>query len=174
MGSVQTNFKPIKNQVMKRIVPILSLVAVIALVMTACGRKGTEDTKAVSYEVTFGLAHFQHCKYKNERLDPNQYYLQAVQKTTPAPVRRTTPKKTSTNYVSGSMNTVTENQAKTTEKKGWSKAAKGAAIGGGAGAIAGAVLVKKNRVAGGALGAIIGGGIGYVIGHAKDKKDGRY
>ena len=158
---------------MKRVVPILSFVAVVALLMTACGRKG-EDTKTLSYADTAGLAQFQQWKYMNERAAADQYYLQAVQKTsTPAPVRKTTAKKTSTNYGSGSMNTVSENQAKVAQKKGWSKAAKGAAIGGGAGAIAGAVLVKKNRVAGGVVGGVVGAGIGYLIGRSKDKKDGR-
>jgi hypothetical protein len=169
-------FYTIKNQVMKRIVPILSIVAIMAVVITACGRKSGADTQTqtLSYADTVGLAQFQNWKFQNERLDPNQYYQQAVQKTTPAPVRRTTPRKTSANYGSGSMNSVSENQAKTTQKKGWSKAAKGAAIGGGAGAVAGAVLIKKNRVAGGAIGAIAGGAIGYLIGRSKDKKDGRY
>jgi predicted acetyltransferase len=158
---------------MKRIVPILSIITIMAVLVTACGRKSeTQSAQALSYTDTVGLAQFQNWKYQNERLDPNQYYQQAVQTT--APVRKTTARKTSTNYGSGSMNSVSQNQAKTTQKKGWSKAAKGAAIGGGAGAIAGAVLVKKNRVAGGALGAIAGGAIGYFIGKSKDKKDGRY
>jgi len=158
---------------MKRIVPILSVVTIMAVMITACGRKSeTQSAQALSYADTVGLAQFQNWKFQNERLDPGQYQ-QAVQKTT-APVRRTTARKTSNNYGSGSMNSVSQNQAKTTEKKGWSKAAKGAAIGGGAGAVAGAILVKKNRVAGGALGAIAGGAIGYFIGKSKDKKDGRY
>jgi hypothetical protein len=41
-----------------------------------------------------------------------------------------------------------QNSAKTTTKKGWSKAAKGTAIGAGTGAVLGAVINKKNRVAG--------------------------
>ena len=54
-----------------------------------------------------------------------------------------------------------------TPKKGWSNKAKGAAIGGGAGAVTGAVI-------GGGKGAIIGGAAGVVggglIGRNKDKK----
>jgi osmotically inducible lipoprotein OsmB len=54
-----------------------------------------------------------------------------------------------------------------TPKKGWSNKAKGAAIGGGAGAVTGAVL-------GGGKGALIGGAVGVVggglIGRNKDKK----
>lgn len=62
----------------------------------------------------------------------------------------------------------------TVKKKGWSKAAKGAVIGGVTGAAAGAILVKKNRAAGAAVGAAVGAGVGYGIGRSKDKKDGRY
>src|SRR5687767_6689163 len=53
------------------------------------------------------------------------------------------------------------------EKKGWSKAAKGAVIGGATGAAAGAVLHKKNRVVGGVVGAAAGAGVGYGIGKKK-------
>jgi uncharacterized membrane protein len=60
------------------------------------------------------------------------------------------------------------------KKKGWSKAAKGTAIGAGVGAAAGAIIVKKNRGLGAAAGAVIGGGAGYGVGRSMDKKDGRY
>ena len=54
-----------------------------------------------------------------------------------------------------------------TPKKGWSDKAKGAAIGGGAGAVTGAVI-------GGGKGAIIGGVVGAVggslVGRNRDKK----
>ncbi len=59
------------------------------------------------------------------------------------------------------------------KKKGWSKAAKGTAIGAGSGAVLGAI-VSKNKVKGAVIGGIIGAGGGYGIGRAKDKKDGRY
>lgn len=55
------------------------------------------------------------------------------------------------------------------KKKGWSNAAKGAAIGGVGGAIGGAIISKKKG-----KGAIIGGAIGaaggYILGRKKDKK----
>ncbi|MGY3089001.1 osmotically inducible lipoprotein OsmB [Hymenobacter sp. UYAg731] len=54
-----------------------------------------------------------------------------------------------------------------TPKKGWSNKAKGAAIGGGAGAVTGAVIGGgKGALIGGAAG-VIGGGL---IGRNKDKK----
>ncbi len=57
-------------------------------------------------------------------------------------------------------------------KKGWSKAAKGAAIGAGAGAVTGIIVDKKDG-RGAAVGAVVGAGTGYIIGRSKDKQDGR-
>ncbi len=58
-------------------------------------------------------------------------------------------------------------------KKGWSKAAKGTVIGAGAGAVAGAIINKKDRGTGAVIGGILGAGAGYGIGRSMDKKDGR-
>lgn len=71
--------------------------------------------------------------------------------------------------------TTTSNSTTTTapaKKKGWSKAAKGAVIGAGVGAVTGAIVSKK-KGKGAAIGAIIGAGAGYVIGRDQDKKSGR-
>ena len=57
-------------------------------------------------------------------------------------------------------------------KRGWSSAAKGAAIGAGAGAVTG-ILVDKKDGRGAVIGGVLGAGTGYVIGRAKDKKTGR-
>lgn len=57
------------------------------------------------------------------------------------------------------------------KKKGWSAAAKGTAIGGGVGAIAGGII--GHNLGGAAIGAVAGGGAGYLIGRAKDRKTGR-
>jgi len=91
---------------------------------------------------------------------------QPVEKTKPV-VRRSTP-----TYQSPVMKDETQNTAKA--KKGWSKAAKGAVIGGAGGAVIGAVINKRNRAAGAAIGGVIGAGGGYVLGRSMDKKDGRY
>jgi Glycine zipper len=61
----------------------------------------------------------------------------------------------------------------TTQKKGWSKAAKGAVIGGAGGAVVGAVVNKRDRAAGAVVGGVIGAGVGYGVGRAEDRKDGR-
>ncbi len=60
----------------------------------------------------------------------------------------------------------------THHKKGWSKAAQGAVIGGVGGAIGGAIISKKKGT-GAAIGGVIGATGGYIIGREKDKKDGR-
>ena len=57
-------------------------------------------------------------------------------------------------------------------KKGWSKAAKGAVIGGVGGAVAGAIIDKKHGQ-GAVIGGVVGAAGGYIIGRGKDKKDGR-
>ena len=66
-------------------------------------------------------------------------------------------------------NTSSTNTAK--KKKGMSKAAKGAIIGGATGAIAGGVITKSGK--GAVIGGVLGAGTGYIIGRKKDKKDGR-
>lgn len=57
------------------------------------------------------------------------------------------------------------------KKEGISKAAKGAVIGGVAGAAAGAILTKKGT--GAIIGGVIGAAGGYILGRKKDKTDGR-
>lgn len=64
--------------------------------------------------------------------------------------------------------------AETKKKKGWSNTAKGAVIGAGAGAVAGAVIDKKSSAAGAVIGGLAGAGVGAatgaVIDHKKKKK----
>lgn len=57
------------------------------------------------------------------------------------------------------------------EKKGISKSAQGAIIGGVGGAVAGAVITKKGK--GAVVGAVLGAAGGYILGRKKDKADGR-
>ena len=58
------------------------------------------------------------------------------------------------------------------KKKGWSKAAQGAAIGGVGGAIGGAIISKKKGL-GAVVGGVVGAAGGYIIGKNMDKKDNR-
>lgn len=59
----------------------------------------------------------------------------------------------------------------TEKKKGMSKAAKGAIIGGVGGAVVGGVATKSAK--GAVVGGVVGGTAGYIIGRQQDKKDGR-
>lgn len=70
--------------------------------------------------------------------------------------------------------TVSETGNTQAARKGWSKTAKGAVIGGVVGAGSGAVVNKKNRAAGAVIGGVIGAGAGAVIGNEADKQDGRH
>ncbi|HUR66312.1 MAG TPA: glycine zipper domain-containing protein [Chitinophagaceae bacterium] len=63
------------------------------------------------------------------------------------------------------------NEAKVTKKRGMSKAAKGAIIGGTAGAVTVGVITKSGK--GAVIGGVLGAGAGYIIGRKKDKRDGR-
>lgn len=64
------------------------------------------------------------------------------------------------------------NTTQSSKKKGWSKGAQGAVIGGATGAVGGAII-SKHKGTGAAIGAAVGAAGGYIIGHEKDKKDGR-
>ena len=72
-----------------------------------------------------------------------------------------------TNTGSGSTTTAPD---ETEKKGGWSKAAKGAVIGGAGGAVVGAILSKK-KGKGAVIGGIIGAAGGYILGRKKDKAD---
>jgi hypothetical protein len=71
-----------------------------------------------------------------------------------------------------SHSTTSSTTTTSTRKKGWSQAAKGTAIGAGAGALGG-VLLDKNNARGAIVGGVVGAGAGYLIGHGQDKKSGR-
>lgn len=58
------------------------------------------------------------------------------------------------------------------KKDGWSKAAKGTAVGGASGAVIGAVF-SKNKTKGAVIGGIVGAAGGYIFGRSKDKKDAK-
>ena len=128
---------------MKQTVIILAITAM----MVSCKSKSKDETKVLSAsEVrdSIEFVKFKETKARNEA---------AARAANPATVNNT--------------------PAAAPKKKGWSKAAKGAVIGGTAGAVTGAILDKKNRAAGAVIGGVLGGGVGYGVGRAKDKKDGR-
>jgi hypothetical protein len=165
---------------MKKLLPILSILFMSALLISACNSKPPADPnagKVLTYVDTAGLADFQKWKTQNELKDPSVYYRQGPEISTSQPIRKSTKSYSSAQRTSnsngGSLNSVSQYPAKTSVKKGWSRKAKGAVIGGGGGAILGAVINKNNRLVGGAIGGALGAGIGYVIGNELDKKHGR-
>lgn len=121
---------------------------------------------------TTGLAEYQAWKAQNE-LGENTESSEAKPSATS--------KKTSSSSASSSSGNSaetgsgeTQTGSGTTAKKGWSKTAKGAVIGGVVGAGTGAIVNKKNRAAGAVVGGVIGAGAGAIIGNEMDKKDGRH
>jgi hypothetical protein len=182
---------------MKKFIPVLS----IAMFMVACNSNpqanltaGSAVTQPASQIDTTGLAKFQQWKAQNELSDVQELnqaqsvVYQAPAKKASQPRKQTsrpsTPAKSSGSSNSsagsgsdvasgGSGSSESSGEAKASQKKGISKAAKGAVIGGVAGAAGGAILNKKNRVLGAVIGGVVGAAGGYGIGRQMDKKDGR-
>jgi hypothetical protein len=159
---------------MKKLLSILAVTAVIGLILASCKNHNQilgEKYNSIKYEDTVGFAQFQQWKAMNERLDPSQYQPYAPAQ---APVAYST-HKPARRYSNGRMSSSSSNYARTTtRKRGWSKAAKYTAIGGGTGVVLGAVINKRNRLAGGLVGGVLLGGAGYLLGHSQDKREGRY
>lgn len=182
---------------MKKLLPFLGF----AIMMSACNTsldKNATSSAAPQQQVsadTTGLASYNAWKAQNE-LAQLQTAQPVQQSTASAPKTKTIVKRvpvyvapksssqsssSSSNSTvqndsgsgSGTMNNESSETAKVEKKTGWSKAAKGAVIGGVAGAVGGAVINKKNRVVGAVIGGVVGAAGGYGIGRTMDKKDGR-
>lgn len=154
------------------------VVLAVAATFAACNNSSEQTSsqlKAEAYKQirdSLKLDSFQRAEAKELEIAEEKERILALQRSQPvrervvyasnsAPRRRT--------YVQGVSETYTYSQPR---KKGWSHAAKGAAIGAGAGAITG-VLVDKKDARGAIIGGVIGAGTGYVIGRAKDRRTGR-
>lgn len=103
---------------------------------------------------------------KAKVLEEEQKALTA-QKSTASKVRKSTTSSSVSSETGYSGTTAIQQK-----KEGWSDAAKGATIGGLAGAVGGAIIDKKSG-RGAVIGGVVGAGTGYVIGREKDKKTGR-
>ena len=163
---------------MKRSLLLMSTVALLIACNSGPKSSPASDKTNLSDSLrlatdTAGLADYQAWKAQNE-LGAKQQQQQPQEKASAS----TTPKKAAsgqtaaTSQAPGESSTGSGTAAQ--EKKGWSKTAKGAVIGGVVGAGTGAVVNKKNRAAGAVVGGVIGAGAGAVIGHEMDKKDGRH
>lgn len=138
----------------------------VAVLVTACNNnpKALETTTQLKSDTTFVL----------------QPELPVVKEVTPTPVTTVEKKNVAAKTTTGSnsattnSNSTSQSSNTATAKKGWSKTAKGAVIGGVVGAGTGAIINKRNRGAGAVIGGVIGAGAGAVIGNEMDKKDGRH
>ena len=153
-----------QNNIMKRIAIIFAFAATFA----ACNNDSQTKTQAREQAFkqirdSIKLDSFQRAEAKELETTQEKERTLAVQKSQSF---SNSPQRT---YVKGVSETYTNTPA---QKKGWSKAAKGAAIGAGAGAVTG-VLVDKKNGRGAVVGGLVGAGAGYVIGRSQDKKDGR-
>lgn len=153
---------------------IQSLILGITVMALSCNTqpkadKNSSNSTKLATDTT-GLADYQAWKAQNELTGQNTEAQEENKSST------TVKKSTSVKSENTSTSTTSTNNSSsgTTQKKGWSKTAKGAVIGGVVGATTGAVVNKKNRAAGAVIGGVIGAGTGAVIGNEMDKKDGRH
>jgi hypothetical protein len=153
------------------------IASVFAFAISACNQQPQTKAANVTTDTT-GMAAFQAMQRQhlqdsialaNKPAEPAHL---VSEKTTSSRTSSHTSGSGSTSARSTTMSSESSNTA--TKKKGWSKTAKGAVIGGVVGAGAGAVIDKKHRGAGAVIGGVVGAGAGAIIGNEKDKKDGRH
>jgi len=135
----------------------ICLVISIPFVLAACQNNASKEAEvAAMKQHTIDSMKQAEAKHRHKEARENQF--DAAQTTEATPATTTAP-------------ATTETQKK---KKGWSNTAKGAVIGAGAGAVAGAVIDHNNRgagaVIGGLAGAAVGAGTGAVIDHKKKQQ----
>ena len=162
---------------------------ITAIAATACNSKpqasSTDNHSKLADSIrlatdTAGLAEYQQWKAQNELAAQNaegekQNTGAAKQNAAVAQPAKTKAKASNNSVADAPSGSASSGSGSTAnEKKGWSKTAKGAVIGGAVGAGAGAIINKKNRAAGAVIGGAVGAGAGAVIGHDMDKKDGRH
>jgi hypothetical protein len=147
---------------MKKILLSVSVVAALAILVAACSTNPVTVQPVLNSDTT-GLAQFNEWKTMEAQTQVARQYNAAY-----------TAGRKSVQAKTYSMKSESTHEAKVTKKKGWSKSAKYAAFGAAGGGVLGAVINKRNRVAGGVIGAVVLGGGGYIFGRSQDKKDGRF
>jgi hypothetical protein len=163
---------------MKRILSIFSFAAVLAVSCNTAPQPNAVAGAISPATDTSGLAQFQQWKAMNELANMQQFQnMNAAAQPATKTIVRYVPVRSSSRSSSSrvySSNSSSSNTATASRKKGWSKSAKGAVIGGVAGAAGGAIINKKNRALGAVIGGVLGAGAGYGIGRGMDKRDGRF
>jgi hypothetical protein len=157
---------------MKKLIAIMF----VAVVMTSCGNKAKEEATAKAEQQaaikavkdSIRLDSFKRVDIAKKEKIAQQAEEKRVMMLADERRAAAAPAVTSGSNRTTSSTTTTSS----TKKKGWSQAAKGTAIGAGAGALGG-VLVDKNNARGAIVGGVVGAGAGYLIGHGQDKKSGR-
>jgi hypothetical protein len=127
--------------------------AALLITFAACKSKQTTDETKVLAAFKDSVEYAEYMKWKQEKAEQEAAVIKE--------------KETKVVYRNASTTSTTP------QKKGWSKAAKGAVIGGVGGAVVGGVVNKRDRAAGAVVGGVVGAGVGYGIGRAEDRKDGR-
>jgi hypothetical protein len=187
---------------MKKLLPVF-VIAILMTACNTSPEVKTEAAQAVQQIATAdttGMAAFNAWKAQHELADVSSFQQAQQTPSVPAQKVRTIVKRvpvaaapkskpatstlpsssnketnsgSSAGTQNGTMGSESGETAKAEKKEGWSKAAKGAVIGGVTGAAGGAVINKKNRVLGAVIGGVVGAAGGYGIGRTMDKKDGR-
>jgi hypothetical protein len=153
---------------MKKILPALAIVSVMAACNTGNNQAATELAVLKAKQAT--IDSMNTVSEKKAELASAKTYV--VRRTVASSSRRATPKMSS--YASYSEPAVLPTTtAPVAQKKGWSNKAKGAVIGGVLGAGAGAVISKDKKVQGAIIGGVLGAAGGYGVGAVLDKKSGR-
>src|ERR1043165_7803995 len=123
----------LKNSVMKQVILFIAIAAVVSV--ATIGIVNSSRSKKMDATAT-ELAQFEAWKAEQAQ-KANAIAYAPVKTAARTTTARTTTRKT---YSSPRMVSESQNAAKTTAKKGWSKSAKGAVVGGVAGAAAGAII----------------------------------
>ncbi|MEO8412038.1 MAG: glycine zipper domain-containing protein [Ginsengibacter sp.] len=148
----------------------LLMVMTIASLFAACKSGSNSDLKTnkVMLTDTTGV-------YQNSASSDTGTALQRGEKPSAVSKSQTQGSSTTSTKTPNGNTTSTSNATTTTtttEKKGWSNRAKGAVIGGAAGAVGGAII-SKHKGTGAVVGGLAGAAGGYIIGNEIDKKKGR-
>ncbi|MXV49980.1 hypothetical protein GS399_03275 [Pedobacter sp. HMF7647] len=152
---------------MKKILCVIAAVGILA----ACNNNREQDRQAAVKAVkdSMRLDSFKRAEASVAAAKARQRSIDSAQAIATARARASS--RTGGSRVAGYSQSYTNDQP-AQQKKGWSSAAKGAAIGAGAGAITGIAVDKKDG-RGAIVGGLVGAGTGYLIGRSKDKKTGR-
>jgi len=162
---------------MKKIFVVIAL----SSVMFACNNRAKEEAALKQQEAEKQLAikavkdSLRLDSFKKAETAKAEAEKEAQHQAELAAARRSSSSRSSSSRSSTSSGTSSSSYGgtqPTAKKQGWSDAAKGAVIGGAAGAVGGA-LIDKKKGRGAVIGGLVGAGGGYLIGRGEDRKSGR-